>query len=170
METLRARLEAMVAGGSESATEREIADRAGAILLDLIRLEGRANQLFASRPVLGAPRDSFLGLPLQQAALEVLEQAGEPLHVRELAARVKAGGWRHRRGEGRRDQLLHQLAARLPRYPEFRRVRPNTFALAAWDERPPRPPERRPRALFEGTDRDVARWIGDHPEAVFEDE
>jgi hypothetical protein len=167
VDSLKRRLEALVAG---SETDHEVAAKAGAVLLDLIRVEGRANQLLAAGPASGLVTESFLGMPLQRAAVKVLEDAGEPLHVRELAARIKAGGWRHPRARGRGDQLTQQLAARLPRYAEFRRVRPNTFGLASWGDQPRRRTEKRPRALFEGTDRNVARWIGEHPDAVFEDE
>lgn len=150
-------------------TTPAIAEEAGRLLLDVIRVEGRVDRFLATIEPGSEPGPAgFQGMPLQDAARRVLSGAGVPLHVRELAARVKAGGWRHRRESGQPDQLAHQLAARLPRYDTFRRVRPNTFGLAEWGEGAP-PSGGQPVPLFTGTDRGLAEWIGEHPEAPFED-
>jgi len=121
---------------------------------------------------------SLGGVTLHEAARRVLEEEGRPMHVQELGARIKARGWRHPRSRAARsDQINFQLAARLPRHPEtFQRVAPNTFALAAWGDSAPvrqRPKPRLP--LFSSPHRAPdgrpwSEWIGDHPEAPFEDE
>ncbi len=118
------------------------------------------------------------GLALHEAARRVLQEEGRPMHVQELGERIKARGWRHPRSRAARpDQINFQLAARLPRHPEaFRRVAPNTFALTAWDEEAPVRERPRPRLpLFGSSDRAPdgrpwSEWIGDHPEAPFDDE
>lgn len=158
-------LERVVAG--RPGDDPAVAEEAGRLLLEVIRLEGRADRLLSRADRDPVKPESFHGMPLQEAAYQVLLVVNEPLHVRELAARIKAGGWRHPRSEGRPEQLAQQLAARLPRYPEFKRVRPNTFGLAQWAEPSPAA-SRGPRALFGGTNENLGSWIGEHPEAPFE--
>lgn len=169
-DTLKNRLERLVAQGADAPGGAATAGEAGELLLNLIRLEGRAGQLLSGTGEGKAnPEFGFEGLALQEAALRVLVSVGAPLHVRELSARIKAGGWRHRRAGAHPGQLMHQLAARLPKYPEFSRVRPNTFALSAWGNRPPSGAAGPPRPVMAAVDQDLATWIGDHPEAPFED-
>lgn len=107
------------------------------------------------------------GLSLHEAARRVLADAGRPLHARELGRRIKARGWRHPRSTAARpEQIVFQLAARLPHYPGlFRRVAPNTFALTEWDgtgaarERP------RPRVgIFRGPGEAISEMIGESDE------
>jgi len=170
VDTLKGRLETLVAQGADAPGGAATADEAGKLLLNLIRLEGRAGQLLSGTPERKTnPEFGFEGLALQEAARRVLVSVGAPLHVRELSARIKAGGWRHRRAGTHPGQLTHQLAARLPKYSEFSRVRPNTFALSAWGNRPPSGAAGPPRAVMAAVDQDLATWIGDHPEAPFED-
>jgi hypothetical protein len=91
-----------------------------------------------------------------------------PLHARELGARMKARGWRHPRSTvARPEQVMHQLAARLPRHPKvFRRVAPQTFALARWGETDPSA-RRRPRTgLFLGPGTTIARATEDADEPL----
>jgi hypothetical protein len=149
-------------------------DEAAGVLVELIRLEGRARRLIeahGSRTSRDGAKD-FATLTLHEAARRVLEEEGRPLHARELGARIKARGWRHPRSQSPRpDQIVFQLAARLPKHPDvFRRVAPNTFALASWDESPPRP-ARKPRlGIFRGPGLPISEEIGERPEAPFEDE
>jgi hypothetical protein len=100
------------------------------------------------------PGSSLAGRPLHEAAEQVLTEAGTPLHAAELGRRMKARGWRHPRSrQAQPDQILHQLAARLPRYPHtFRRVAPQTFALVRWGDAYPgaRAKATLPTALFHG--------------------
>jgi hypothetical protein len=96
----------------------------------------------------------------------VLEEAGQPLHAKELGSRIKARGWKHPRGAPSPNQIVYQLAARLPRHPHrFRRVAPNTFGLAKWeDDVGPRAPRKPALALFKGPGGSTARDIGDSHE------
>jgi hypothetical protein len=115
----------------------------------------------------GAAADSLAGKTLHDAAAVVLEEAGAPLHAKELGSRIKARGWTHPRGgPSRPNQIVYQLAARLPRHShQFRRVAPNTFALAKWggDVGPRSPPK--PRiALFKGPGGNTGRLIGESDE------
>ncbi len=170
LDTLKGRLETLVAQGADAPGGAATADEAGKLLLILIRLEGRAGQLLSGTPDRKTnPEFGFEGLALQEAARRVLVGVGTPLHVRELSARIKAGGWRHRRAGAHPEQLMHQLAARLPKYPEFMRIRPNTFTLSEWGDRPPSAAAGPPRPVMAAVDQDLATWIGDHPEAPFED-
>jgi hypothetical protein len=112
------------------------------LLADYLRLEARARLVLAKGQVPtplggGAPEGGDLrGMTLPDAAARVLEDAGIPLHVQQLGERMKSGGWTHPRARNApRNRIFFQLAATLPQYPDrFRRVRPNTFALAHWDD------------------------------------
>jgi hypothetical protein len=99
----------------------------------------------------------------------VLERAGIPLHVKELGRRIKGGGWRHPRGEpSRPDQLLYQLAARLPRHADkFRRVAPNTYGLVKCGEKGTAKPPSRPRVgLFASEGAITGRQAGQQQDEV----
>jgi len=120
----------------KSPRDARVAEEAARLLGELLRIEERTRELAgepAGRAVSeGAPVYGDLArLPLHEAAKIVLTEAGLPLHARELGERIKARGWRHpRSGASRPDQIVFQLAARLPKFPEtFARVAPNTFAL-----------------------------------------
>lgn len=159
------RLRELLRAPVHSPADAQRAAHAAAALAELLRAQMKADEVLggaesASSRSQGAP--SLAGTALQDAALQVLDEAGVPLHARELGARIKARGWRHRHGETRADQIIHQLAARLPRYPQFRRVGPNTFALAKWQDEAATSAVRKPRvATFKGPGGDVARRIGD---------
>lgn len=184
IETLRARLRALLSADPEDATHAELQASAAALLADLMGWEERAKALFEGGRQTGrvseeAPRYGsrvpgiYEGLPLHEAARRALERAGMPLHVRDLGARIKAGGWRHPRAkDAPPEQIQLQLAARLPTYPEmFRRVEPNTFGLAEWPE--PEPGQhRRPSLGYVkgGKGEGLARLIGEHPEMILEGE
>lgn len=160
---VRGELEDLVRAEVRTAEDAERASEAAKLLAEVIRIEARIRQLREHAPErttsAGAP---FAGLSLDEAARRVLEGARVPLHARELGARIKAGGWKHRSAGTRPDQIVHQLAARLPRFPDvFRRVSPNTFGLVAWDENPPTPPRRPRLGLFEGPGTAVGREIGE---------
>ena len=165
---MKAELERLVAEGDES-------DEAAELLVELIRLEGRARKLIEARAPKGTRGESsndFATLTLHEAARRVLEEEGRPLHARELGARIKAHGWRHPRSPSPRpDQIVFQLAARLPKHSGvFRRVAPNTFALVSWDERPAKP-TRKPRlGIFRGPGLPISDEIGERPEAPFEED
>jgi hypothetical protein len=169
---VRAELERLIAEGSDS---DEIANEAGDILVELIRLEGRARRLLElgrARNMADAGATDFAGLSLHEAARRVLEEEGRPLHARELGTKIKAHGWRHpRTSTPRPDQIVFQLAARLPKHPDvFRRVAPNTFALAAWEKGQGRDRPKPSLGLFRSGGRVTAASIGEHPEAPVEAE
>ncbi|HEV8571771.1 MAG TPA: winged helix-turn-helix domain-containing protein [Actinomycetota bacterium] len=146
MEDLKQGLERVLQEPIRTEGDARRVSEAATILADLLRIEERADRLLnttASKPGEG----SLAGMTLHEAARRVLEEAGIPLHARELGARIKARGWRHPRSErARPDQIVFQLAARLPRHPGvFRRVAPNTFALVDWGDEPFARTPRRPR-------------------------
>ena len=161
---MREQLESVLSAPPRTAVEAERAARAAEALAAYLRLEDNVGALLrADEPGLGRTEDSLRGLTLHEAARRVLDQAEIPLHARELGKRIKAGGWTHKRSKNpRADQIVYQLAARLPRYPEvFARVAPNTFALVAWGAPSTRP---RPRVgLFGGEGKPAGRDIGDRP-------
>ncbi|HYV02290.1 MAG TPA: HTH domain-containing protein [Actinomycetota bacterium] len=164
-------LEAVLERTPRTPEDAEAMQEAASILASYLRLEEQVARL-SGRSKRGeeAVRDqgSLRGLTLHEAARRVLLRAGVPLHARELGTRIKAGGWTHPRSRvARPEQIVFQLAARLPRHPDtFVRVAPNTFGLVEWGERdaPPRP---RPRlGVFLGPGRAVGREIGDSDEPV----
>jgi hypothetical protein len=166
---IAAKLEQVIQAAPRGPKEAERASRAAALLADYLRLAERVADLAEEKTSLeewdGA---GFDRLTLHEAALQILREAGRPMHARELGDRIKARGWRHRRSKvARPDQIVYQLAARLPKYPNlFRRVAPNTFALAEWGERKPQA-NRSPRlGLFKGSRAATARKIGDSDEAL----
>jgi HB1/ASXL restriction endonuclease-like protein with HTH domain len=174
MEELRQALEDLIA---ESDADEEEVTEASEVLVELLQVEGRARRIVARRaggpsPTAREGGGSLADLTLHEAARRALDDAGFPMHVRDLATRIKARGWRHPRARTSPfDHLVRQLSARLPRHPEFTRVRPNTFALKAWGSDLGGRTRPRPRfGLFEGDGFPWARWIGEHPDAVFEDE
>jgi hypothetical protein len=153
-----------------SEQEAIVAEEAARLVGELLSLEARVDR------VLGSPHEppasaSLAGLTLHEAARRILKEAGTPLHARDLGARIKARGWRHPRSEkARPDQIVFQLAARLPKHPgTFRRVAPNTFALAEWGAEAFGPKRQAPRvALFSGPRRPIGREIGESSEPVSE--
>jgi hypothetical protein len=151
-----------------SAADAERAREAADLLAAYFRLEQQAARLLDATTGRGEEEPTDLrGKTLADAAELVLVDAGQPLHAKELGARIKARGWTHPRSKAARpEQILFQLAARLPRDPRFRRVAPNTFGLAEWvDGMGPSGERRRPRlGLFSGPGTDVARRLGDTDE------
>src|SRR5213594_2914211 len=83
----------------ETPEEAEAMQEAAAILASYLRLEERTRRLIGSsgREDALRPPGSLRGLTLHDAARRVLEEAGAPLHARELGTRIKAGGWSHPR-------------------------------------------------------------------------
>jgi hypothetical protein len=149
-----------------SADARRAAEAAG-LLADLLEIEARAVALDAEAAGVKEEAPSYggdlEGLPLHEAARRVLLESGLPLHAREIGARMKARGWRHPRSpRARPEQIVYQLAARLPRLPDtFRRVAPNTFALVD----APQPKRPRPRTgLFSGPA--ISELIGESEEPM----
>lgn len=131
------RLRALLRKPVVSADDARAAEEAARLLGELLRMEARV-RAFLGVPSGGravAERGPAYGdlarLSLHEAAKVVLSEAGLPLHARELGERIKARGWRHPRSSSSRpDQIVFQLAARLPKFPEtFKRVAPNTFSL-----------------------------------------
>ena len=167
MSDLRERLEQVLHQPTETVADAERAARAAEALAAYLGLEERVSRLLGERepgrrPTPRLDEQPFAGMSLHVAAEHVLREANVPLHVRELGRRIKAGGWRHKRSANPRpDQILYQLAARLPRHPEvFVRVAPNTFGLREWASAVKKQP--RPRVgLFAGPRKPVAREIGD---------
>jgi hypothetical protein len=167
---MKKEIEAALAQPVRSPEDAERVGRLADVLAELLRLETRASRELGHQADNGVPEASDLrGKTLHDAAERVLEDAGVPLHVHELGARIKARGWTHPRSPNPRpDQIFFQLAARLPRHPDrFRRVAPNTFGLAHWQEGGERPNRRRPRAsLFRGPGRAIGRESGSSEEIV----
>lgn len=170
MAGLRERLEEVLHRPAESVADAELAARAAEVLAAYIGLEEKVDRLLEDgdpdqRAVDRSGRQSFVGMTLHGAAEQVLREADVPLHVRELGKRIKARGWRHKRSVNPRpDQILYQLAARLPRHPEiFVRVAPNTFGLREWASAHKEQPT--PRVgLFGGAGKPTAREIGERPD------
>ena len=163
MSDLREQLESALNVRPKTAHEAEQAAKAAEALAAYLRLEDSVGRLLRDEPGKDQDRKSFASATLHEAARRVLEQAGTPLHAREIGQRIKAGGWTHKRSANPRpDQIVYQLAARLPRHPDvFVRVAPNTFALVEWDV-----PSRRPRprvGLFGGEEKPNGRDIGERP-------
>lgn len=173
VETLKRKLEEVLTRPKVTYQDAQEASEAAQLIGDLIRVEQRALRLVGRTETDPDPgrAGEMAGLTLDEAARRVLREEGRPMHARELGARIKARGWRHPRSKvARPDQIIFQLAARLPRQPDFERVAPNTFALRGWDQRPPGPRPRPRGGIFSGTGDPLAEWIGDHPEAPHEDE
>lgn len=171
MRNVRDKLEDVRRRPVGSARDASIVEEAARLLGEMAETERRAarwlEEIAADRS--GRASRNLEGLTLHEAARCVLEEAGTPLHARELGARIKAGGWQHPRSTNARpEQIIFQLAARLPRYPNlFRRVGPNTFGLAEWGPRS----ERRavPRlGTFRGPGTEIGRSIGDSEEPFAE--
>ena len=163
MSELRDRLEQVLVKPAKTADDAERAAKAAEALAAYLRLEQSVAALLDGPEVAGRGivSGSLAGRTVHEAARVVLEQAGAPLHARELGRRMKAGGWTHKRTRrANDDQIVYQLAARLPRYPDvFVRVAPNTFGLVAWGTPSERP---KPRVgLFSGQGKPTGREIGE---------
>lgn len=136
--TLIERLNRLLMEPARRPEDARRAARAAQALAELLSAMENAKQVLAEVDESGATSrgQSLAGWTLQDAAEVILEEVGRPLHAKELGSRIKARGWRHPRGEpSRPDQIVYQLAARLPRHPDrFKRVAPNTFALKKWGD------------------------------------
>jgi hypothetical protein len=157
--------------GQPIATPRDAdrVHRAAELLAEHLRLEQSARELIEQSANADRGRDDLRGMSLHDAAERVLEDAGTPLHVKELGSRLKARGWRHPRSSNAHPERINfQLAARLPKHPDrFRRVAPNTFGLVKWDSDGAVRKARRPRTgLFSGTGQAVGRSIGETTEPL----
>jgi hypothetical protein len=174
MSTLE-QLEDLLSKPRRTSDDAETAAQAARLVAELLRVEERAQMLLQS--LRGDIRTesksgSLGGLTLHEAARRVLEEAGVPLHVKELGARIKAGGWRHpQTANPRPGQIMNQLSARLREYPGFKRVAPNTFALSGWGEGDRENPRRKPlTGIFKGPGRAIGKEIGDSDEPFLSDE
>jgi HB1/ASXL restriction endonuclease-like protein with HTH domain len=170
---LKEQLEDVLAGPVKTAEEAEAVQEAASLLAAYLRVESRAQRLLGERSSWGLESGdagkSLAGVTLHEAARRVLEEAGTPLHARELGARIKARGWTHPRSQAARpEQIVFQLAARLPKHPDtFRRVGPNTFALTKWETEPPAGNRPRPRlGSFSGPGLAIGREIGESEEHI----
>jgi HB1, ASXL, restriction endonuclease HTH domain len=162
-------LEAAIRQQVRTANDAERIGQAAELLAEYLNLEERARRIVNQLPEGGSDPSDLRGLSLHAAAERVLADAGLPLHVRELGARIKAGGWRHPRSTtANPQQILFQLAARLPRYPKtFRRVAPNTFALTRWETEGSSAKRRPPKTgLFLGPGSAIGRAIGESKEPI----
>jgi hypothetical protein len=145
--------------------DAERVGEAAEALAELLHAEERAERILTSRQPPMAARQSLAGRVLQDAAEAVLEEAGQPLHAAELGRRMKARGWSHPRGASSPNQIVHQLAARLPRYPRrFRRVAPNTFSLTRWGALEAAPAPKPRVGLFSSPGGSTGRQIGESPD------
>lgn len=174
---LKDRLEAELRKPVRSTQDAQRVARIAETLAQLLRASENAHRVLGDLGEVAPPNTqeepSLASFTLHDAAERVLERAGIPLHVKELGRRIKAGGWRHPRGEpSRPDQLLYQLAARLPRHPDkFRRVAPNTFALVKWGEKGTAKSLSRPRVgLFAGEGAITGRQTGQKQDDVPQDD
>jgi hypothetical protein len=159
LSALKERLEEIMRRPKVTPRDADDACEAAKALADLLRGEERALRLLRAG---GSPSDAgqakqpylLTGLTLHEAAQRVLEDAGWPMHVRELGTLIKIRGWRHPRSTNAApDQIQFQLAARLPRHPDvFKKFAPNTFGLAKWGDSPPRAERPKPRLDLLGTD------------------
>jgi len=169
---VRDELEKAIHGPIQGPRDAERIRRAAELLGEYLLLEDRARRVLGGATGDDAQGTDLRGISLDDAAERVLKEAGVPLHVRELGARIKARGWRHPRSKNARpDLILYQLAARLPRHSDrFQRVSPNTFGLSNWEEGQGRPSAHPPRtSLFHGGGRIGAR-IAESDEPVTNEE
>jgi hypothetical protein len=183
LSALKERLEEIIRRPKVTPRDADEAGEAAKALADLLRGEERALRLLRAR---GSPSDAgqakqakqpylLTGLTLHEAAQRVLDDAGWPMHVRELGTLIKIRGWRHPRSTNAPpDQIQFQLAARLPRHPDvFKKFAPNTFGLAKWGEAPPRTERPKPRLGLLGTDPahegPSARWLSEHDDEWYDD-
>jgi hypothetical protein len=170
---LKDRLESELRKPVQSTQDAQRVARIAEALAELLRASENATRVLGDSgevPPSNTREDPGLAsFTLHDAAERVLERAGIPLHVKELGRRIKGGGWRHPRGEpSRPDQLLYQLAARLPRHADkFRRVAPNTFALVKWGEKGTAKSLSRPRVgLFASESAITGRQAGQQQDEV----
>ena len=167
---VRKELQGVLSTDIKTADDADRAREAADLLAALLRIESAAARLLGHREEVRSTGGADLrGMTLHDAAEQVLEDAGVPLHVKELGMRIKARGWTHpRSSHPRPDQIFFQLAARLPRYSDrFHRVGPNTFALARWEESPQGVTRRRPRtSLFRGPGEAIGRAASESEEPV----
>lgn len=94
----------------------------GESLADQLLESSNARQLELESPTNGT--GPLSGLPWMEAMHRVLREAEQPLHVKDIWARLVAGGFRT---EAR--DPLRSIAAVGLRDPALSRVRPNTYAL-----------------------------------------
>jgi hypothetical protein len=64
-------------------------------------------------------------------AIKVLQEAGKPLTVSEIASGIRDLGFVHRTEPRRKNQLLNSLVALMIRDPAFKRVAKGTYDLAS---------------------------------------
>jgi hypothetical protein len=170
MSEIEKELAALLKAPIHTPADADRAARAAEALAELMRASEKARRALSTEPesrIPAAPESSLAGKTLHDAAAAVLEEAGRPLHAKELGSRILARGWTHPRSESPRpDQIVYQLAARLPRHSRrFRRVAPNTFALAKWGDTVAAKAPQKPRvALFKGPGGKTGRLIGDSDE------
>jgi hypothetical protein len=132
VDALKARLEEIVGRPGLSSLDAEEAAEAAQAIADLIRSRDRALRVLerpADEPP-PRPRETLEGLPLREAAREVLRREGRPIHAKELGQLIYGAGWRNPRRAIDRERISFQLAARLGGDPDFVRWAPNTWALA----------------------------------------
>ncbi|MFO8070727.1 MAG: HTH domain-containing protein [Polyangia bacterium] len=82
-----------------------------------------------------------------EAALEILQGEGRPLHAKEIAARALERGLLSHVGKTPVQTMSARLSAAVAKGPDkqpFRRERPGVFALVEWGDSPPGPREPRP--------------------------
>jgi len=125
-----------------SAAERRLLDQfidahqrcdaeAALAIADLIRSRDRALRVLEEPVDEPPPRpgETLEGLPLREAAREVLRKEGRPIRARELGELIYDAGWRNPRGASDRARIVHQLSARLGPDPDFVRWLPGMWAL-----------------------------------------
>jgi hypothetical protein len=131
VDALKSRLEEIVARPSLTSRDAEEAAEAALAIADLIRSKDRALRVLEG-PVdepPPRPRETLEGLPLREAAREVLRREGRPIRARELGELIYEAGWKNPRGAPDRARIVHQLSARLGPDPDFVRWLPGMWAL-----------------------------------------
>jgi len=131
VDALKARLEEIVSRPDLSPRDAEEAAEAALAIADLIRSRDRALRVLegsVDEPP-PRPRETLEGLPLREAAREVLRREGRPIRTRELGELIYEAGWKNPRGAPDRTRIAHQLSARLGPDPDFVRWLPGMWAL-----------------------------------------
>src|SRR6266540_6302734 len=89
---VRDELEKAIRGPIQGPRDAERIRRAAELLGEYLILEERARRLLGGSTADESPATDLRGLSLDDAAERILKEAGVPLHVRELGARIKARG------------------------------------------------------------------------------
>ena len=147
MEGLKAKLAEIFARPNLTSRDAEEAAEAAEAIADLIRARDRALQVLQGSANQPEPpprrRETLEGLPLKEAARNILRREGYPMHARKLGELIYEAGWKNPRGGRAGERIVFQLAARLGEDPDFVRWAPTVWALReqGFVEPPANPPK-----------------------------